>query len=71
MSGGAAGLCPLEPPAHEALPRRGTLRRVKDGERRAVPMPWDYPVAADCAQCAREIRRKEMMFVEWEHVKVD
>lgn len=59
---------PAEPAAHEALPVRGTFKRAKDGEQLVLPMPWDYPILADCASCGKVIRKNESMFAEWEHV---
>lgn len=59
---------PAESPVHEALPVRGTFKRVKDREQLVLPMPWDYPITAECASCGKVIRKKESMFADWEHV---
>jgi hypothetical protein len=69
MSGDVIDLRPAEPPTHEALPVRGTLKRVKNGEQLAPPMPWDYPIVAECAPCGKTIRKEESMFAKWEHVE--
>lgn len=69
MSHDAIELRPAGAPWHEALPVRGTLKRVRDGEQLDHAMPWDFPIVADCAPCGKTIRKKESMFAEWEHVE--
>jgi hypothetical protein len=52
--------------AHDALPVRGTLRR-ESGETVTAPMPWHYPLLADCTACDTAISKKDSMFSTWEH----
>jgi hypothetical protein len=57
---------PAEEPAHEALPVRGTIKRVRDGKVLDRPMPADFPVKAECS-CGNAIRKQEYMFADWRH----
>jgi hypothetical protein len=62
-------LFPANPPAHEALPARGTLKRASDGAQLDPPMPWDYPIIAECAHCGKSIGRQESLFADWVHLE--
>jgi hypothetical protein len=53
---------------HEALPVRGTLRR-ENGEPVEVPMPWHFPLLADCSACEKPICKRGAMFGVWEHAE--
>jgi hypothetical protein len=57
---------PAGEPAHEALPVRGTIKRVRDGQVLGQPMPADFPVTAECS-CGNAIRKQEYMFADWRH----
>jgi len=54
---------------HEALPKRGTLRRERDNAAVNPPAPWDHPLLATCLQCGKVIRRKDSLLSDWEHAE--
>jgi hypothetical protein len=56
-------------PNHEALPVRGMVKRLKDGEQPNPPMPWDFPLVAECAPCGKRIRKEKSMLADWEHAE--
>jgi hypothetical protein len=60
---------PAGKPPHEALPVTGTIKRERDGQPLNQPAPSDFPVTAECS-CGEEIRKREYMFADWQHVPV-
>jgi hypothetical protein len=55
---------------HGVLPVRGTLKRVNDGQEVvAPPMPWDFPLIAQCAACGKTIRKNESLLENWWHAE--
>jgi hypothetical protein len=53
---------------HAILPVFGTYVRESDAEVVDSPLPWDYPILADCKFCTVEIRNPQFLTGEWEHV---
>ena len=55
--------------SHEAAPRPGTARRVRDGQPARLTRPSDYPVFARCTGCDGLIRCDRWFRAsEWYHV---
>lgn len=52
---------------HEIVPVHDTYKRVRDGKPVAPPMPWDYPITAECEECHGSVRMRSAMFSDWEH----
>lgn len=75
MTHPANGETPLRrkasPGGHEVVPVAGTFTRVRDGEPVNPPMPWDYPVTAECRECHLPARKKSLFFSDWVHTEVN
>jgi hypothetical protein len=55
---------------HGVLPVRGTLKHANDGQKVAAPpMPWDFPLIAQCAACGKIIRKNESLLGNWCHAE--
>ena len=52
---------------HEIVPVPGTYKRARDGQPVNPPMPWDYPLTAQCEECRRTAYKQSAMFADWEH----
>jgi hypothetical protein len=56
------------PQKHDALPKRHTMRRERDGAVIDGNTPADYPLLALCGSCHREIRIETYLGSGWEHI---
>jgi hypothetical protein len=51
------------------MPALGTIRSERLGCVVSPPLPWHFPVLAECRTCAGTIRRKDSIFAVWIHVE--
>jgi hypothetical protein len=58
----------LTPGGHEIVPRKGSARRVRDGEPADLTRATDYPAVAVCLICGQPIRTERYYFSEWVHI---
>lgn len=76
MTPPANGETPLRrkasPAEHEIVPVFGTCRRVRDDKPANPPMPWDFPVTAECGECHLPVRKEKSGAFggEWQHAEV-
>ena len=51
----------------EPVPAPGSYRRASDRRPVDPPMPWDFPIVAECLECRATISRKNPVFSDWHH----
>jgi hypothetical protein len=53
----------------EPVPAPGTYKRASDGQAVDPPMPWDFPLVAECLECHETISRKRPIYSDWQHAE--
>jgi hypothetical protein len=53
---------------HGIVPRKGSARRVRNGQPADLRNPAHYPVTAVCQVCRRRIHCERWLRAEWYHL---
>jgi hypothetical protein len=54
---------------HEIVPVPGTYKRASDGKPLDPPIPWNFPITADCEECGQPAQKNSSLFSDWYHAQ--